>query len=115
MSPRRGDVALVYFPHSDLTTIKLRPVLVIQADGLDAGLPQLIVAMVSSNLSRAGHPSRLVIRLKDSIAPATGLKSDSLIMTDNLATIELRLIKRTIGRMVEMTGVDQALGTSLGL
>jgi hypothetical protein len=32
MSYSRGDVALVYFPHSDLYTIKLRPVLVIQAE-----------------------------------------------------------------------------------
>ena len=44
MSPKRGDFALVYFPHSDLTTIKLRPVLVMQADGLNTGIPQVIVA-----------------------------------------------------------------------
>jgi hypothetical protein len=35
MSYSRGDVALVYSPHSDLYTIKLRPVLVIQADNLN--------------------------------------------------------------------------------
>ncbi len=34
MSLRRGDFALVYFPHSDLRTVKLRPVLVVQAEGL---------------------------------------------------------------------------------
>lgn len=45
MSPRRGEFALVYFPHSDLRTVKLRPVLVIQAEDLDTGLPQVIVAM----------------------------------------------------------------------
>ena len=37
MSYSRGDVALVYFPHSDLYTIKLRPVLVLQADTLNTG------------------------------------------------------------------------------
>lgn len=59
MNPKRGGFALVYFPHSDLTTIKLRPVLVVQADDLGTGLGQLIVAMVSSNLTRAGHQAAL--------------------------------------------------------
>jgi mRNA interferase MazF len=35
---KRGDVVLVVFPHSDLQTAKLRPALIIQADGLDTGL-----------------------------------------------------------------------------
>ena len=115
MTLRRGDFALVYFPHSDLTTIKLRPVLVVQAENLSTGLPQVVVAMVSSNLSRAGHPSRIVILLQDPIAARTGLRSDSVIMTDNLATIELKLIRRTLGNLDKMEMVDQALRTTLGL
>ena len=43
----RGDVVLVLFPHSDLRTAKLRPALVVQANDLRTGLPQLIVAMVT--------------------------------------------------------------------
>ncbi|MGA8579832.1 MAG: type II toxin-antitoxin system PemK/MazF family toxin, partial [Bryobacteraceae bacterium] len=65
MSFRRGDFALVYFPHSDLRTVKLRPVLVVQAEQLNTGLPQVVVAMVSSNLGRAGHPTRVTVSLKD--------------------------------------------------
>jgi mRNA-degrading endonuclease toxin of MazEF toxin-antitoxin module len=38
MTYKRGDIVLVYFPHSDLYTIKLRPVLVIQADNLNTGI-----------------------------------------------------------------------------
>jgi len=115
MSLRRGDFALVYFPHSDLTTIKLRPVLVVQAEDLNTGLPQLIVAMVSSNLARGGHPCRVVVRLREPDAVATGLKPDSVIMADNLATIELRLIKRAIGSMAHMESVDRALRSTLAL
>jgi mRNA interferase MazF len=115
MNPKRGDFALVYFPHSNLTTIKLRPVLVVQADSLKTGLSQLIVAMVSSNLNRAGHPSRVTVRISDPAAAETGLKSDSVIMTDNLATLELRLIRRTIGRIADMQAVDRSLRTTLAL
>ena len=115
MNLRRGDFALVYFPHSDLRMVKLRPVLVVQAENLNTGNPQVIVAMVSSNMSRAGHASRVTVLLKDRAASETGLKSDSLIMTDNLATIELKLIERRIGRMPQMEIVDLALRKTLAL
>jgi mRNA interferase MazF len=109
MSLRRGDFALVYFPHSDLRIVKLRSVLIVQAENLNTGLPQVIVAMVSSNMSRAGHASRVTVLLKDPAAFETGLKSDSVIMTDNLATIELQLVERRIERMTRMELVDLAL------
>jgi len=59
MNLERGDFALVYFSHSDLRMVKLQPVLVVQADDLNRGLPQVIVAMVSSNMTRAGQASRV--------------------------------------------------------
>ena len=46
---RRGDVVLVLFPHSNLRTAKPRPALVIQADELQTGLPQLIVTILIKN------------------------------------------------------------------
>jgi mRNA interferase MazF len=57
----RGDVVLVLFPHSDLRTAKRRPALVVQADDLDTGLAQVIVAMITSKTFRAGHASRVLI------------------------------------------------------
>jgi mRNA interferase MazF len=57
---RRGEVVLVLFPNSDLRTAKRRPALVIQRNNLNHGLPQTIVAMISSNLARRGHPSRVL-------------------------------------------------------
>lgn len=50
---KRGDVVLVLFPHSDLRTAKTRPALIVQADDLDTGLPQVIVAMITSRMFRA--------------------------------------------------------------
>lgn len=57
MKSRRGDVVLVLFPNTDLRTTKRRPALVLQRDDLASGLAQTIVAMISSNLARAGHSS----------------------------------------------------------
>ena len=83
----RGDVALVLFPNSDLRTAKLRPVVIVQADNLQTGLPQVIVAMITSNLARAKHPSRVLIRIKTRNGRQSGLLTDSVVMTDNVATI----------------------------
>ena len=41
-NPKRGEIVLVLFPHSDLRTAKTRPVLIVQADELNTGLPQVI-------------------------------------------------------------------------
>lgn len=79
---RRGDVALVVFPDSNLRTAKLRPVLVVQADDLGTGLSQVIVAMITSNLSRAGHASRVKVLRAAAEGRQSGLLTDSVVMTD---------------------------------
>lgn len=111
---KRGDVVLVFFPHSDLRTAKTRPALVVQADNLETGLPQVIVAMVTSQMSRAGHPSRVTVLLASPEGKKSGLLTDSVIMTDNLATVFHRAIQRTIGSF-PMSGIDAALRGTLGL
>lgn len=115
MKISRGDVILVLFPDSNLRTAKRRPALVVQADDLQTGLPQVIVSMITSNMARAGHPSRLKILRVSSKWQQTGLRTDSVIMTDNLATITHVEIDRVLGRLTDMRPVDDALCHTLGL
>ena len=82
MKTRRGDVVLVLFPNSDLRTAKRRPALVLQRDNLRSGLEQTIVAMLSSNLARRGHPSRVFIAVSSPEGKATELRLDSIVMTE---------------------------------
>jgi len=111
---KRDDVVLVLFPHSDLRTARPRPALVVQADNLQTGLSQVIVAMITSRLFRAGHPSRVLIRLSTPEGQQSGLLTDSVVMTDNLATIVEVAIERVIGTL-PMKDVDKALRHTLGL
>ena len=111
---KRGDVVLVLFPHSNLRTAKTRPALVVQADNLQTGLPQVIVAMITSRLFRAHHPSRVTVLLSTLEGRQSGLLTDSVVMTDNLATIAESEIDRVIGSL-PMTKVDIALRHTLGL
>jgi mRNA interferase MazF len=115
MKPRRGDVVLVLFPNSDLRTAKRRPALVIQRDDLGNGLPQVIVAMISSNPQRRGHPSRIFVG-RDSIeGKSAGLRLDSVVMTDNLATILETELDSILGRLPDMKAVTTALQHTLAL
>lgn len=106
---------LVLFPDSNLRTAKRRPALVVQAGDLGTGLGQTIVAMISSNLARAGHPSRVRVSLAMAEGRGSGLRTESVIMTDNLATIADNEIDRSIGSWGTMVEVDAALRHTLGL
>ncbi|MBW3622600.1 MAG: type II toxin-antitoxin system PemK/MazF family toxin [Armatimonadetes bacterium] len=79
--PERGDVILVLFPNSDLVTAKTRPALVVQAYDLQTGLPQVIVAMITSRMTRSGHPSRVAVLLSTSEGKQSGLLTDSVLNT----------------------------------
>lgn len=113
-SYKRGDVVLVLFPHSDLRTAKLRPALIVQADNLDTGFSQAIVVVITSNMLRANHSSRLPVFLSHPEGKKSGLLTDSVIMTDNIATVIDKAIERIIGTF-PMEKVDAALRYTLGL
>src|SRR5436853_3772396 len=86
MKTRRGDVVLVLFPNSDLRTAKRRPALILQRDKLGGGLPQTIIAMISTNLARRGHASRVFISTGSPEGKSSGLRLDSVVLCDTLAT-----------------------------
>jgi mRNA interferase MazF len=111
----RGDVVLVLYPDSNLRTAKRRPALVVQSDDIATGLEQTIVAMVTSNMDRAGHRSRFSVRQGSEMGKEMGLLTDSVVMTDNLATVRETEIAHTIGRCCDMSLVDAALLHTLGL
>jgi len=112
--PKRGDIVLVLFPHSDLRTAKPRPALIVQADDLKTGLPQVIVAMITSKTFRANHPSRILVKIDLAAGRKSGLLSDSVVVMDNLATIADVAVDRVIGSL-PMKEIDKALKHTLGL
>ena len=71
--------------------------------------------MISSNMTRAGHPSRVTVKLGSDIAKESGLLTDSVIMTDNLATIHRSEIDCIIGTLDGLEAVEAALRTTLAL
>jgi mRNA interferase MazF len=74
----------------------------------------MMMAMVTSKTFRAGHPSRVLVQLSTPEGKQSGLLTDSVVMTDNLATIIESAIIRVIGTL-PMDKVDVALRHTLGL
>ena len=70
--------------------------------------------MISSRLFRANHPSRVTVLRSTPEGQQSGLLTDSVVMTDNLATITESAIDRVIGGL-SMTEVDTALRHTLNL
>ncbi len=112
---KRGDVVLVLFPNSDLKTAKKRPGLVVQANDLKTGIDQVIIAMITSNLARRGHPCRHFIARESQVGKQSGVLTDSVVMTDSLATVFLKAIDSKIGALENMAPIDVVLRKTLGL
>jgi mRNA interferase MazF len=70
--------------------------------------------MITSRLFRANHPSRVTVLSASPEGRQSGLLADSVVMTDNLATVMDAAVHRVIGTL-PMTGVDVALRHTLQL
>ena len=111
---KRGDIVLVRFPDSNLLSTTARPGVIVQADKLQTGLPQVIVAMITTKMFRANHPSRVTIFLSNGEGQQSGLLRNSVVMTDNLATVTDSAIDRVIGS-IPMEKIDAALRHTLNI
>lgn len=80
-----------------------------------AALPQTAIAMISSNPLRIGHPSRVSIAAASPEGRTAGLRLDSIVMTDNLATVLDDEIESVLGKLTDLTKVETATRHTLGL
>jgi len=99
MSVRRGDVVLAWYPFASGQGSKRRPCIVIQNDADNGKLANVIVAQITSNLTRVGDKSHFLIQRATADGRQAGVLHDSVVSCTNLATIEQALIARTIGSL----------------
>jgi mRNA interferase MazF len=81
---------------------------------LETYLPQVIVAMITGRTFRAGHASRVEVLRATAEGRQSGLLTDSVVMTDNLATVNDSEIHRVVGSL-PMDKVEAALRRTLAL
>lgn len=89
----------------------VRPVLVVQNDVGNRYSPTVIAAAVTSKLNKARLPTHIELSAK-----AYGLSRDSVVLLEQIRTIDKRRLKERIGLLSPqiMSRVDDALLISLG-
>jgi len=88
----KGSVILVPFPFTDFTATKLRPAVVLYENEDD-----VVVAFISSKMPALPAPADIPVIHSQPGFAATGLKTDSVIKLDKIATIIRTRIVGTIG------------------
>lgn len=101
-------------PTTNAKEVRRRPALIVQDAMLSTAFPNLIVASITSNVARRG-PGRVLVRSQSPEGREMGLRTDSLITLDNLATIPRWMVEGVHGTCTVMAEVDEALRTVLGL
>jgi mRNA interferase MazF len=117
MAVRRGDIVTVGIEQLPGRAIKRRPAVVIQCDRNNSRLANSVVAMITSNTSRArSEPTQVFIDISTREGRQTGLVYPSAVKCENLYTKPQRDMRK-IGEMPAslMQQVDEALKSSLEL
>jgi len=109
---RRGDIWTVDFePVMGSEQGKVRPALIIQNDIGNRYSPVLIVAAITSG-EKAIYDTEVEVK-----APEGGLRHDSLVLLNQIRTVDKRRVGRFWGRLAPQTmrQINEAIKISLGL
>ncbi len=113
MIVKRGDIF-----YADLSPVVgseqggIRPVLVVQNDVGNKYSPTVIAAAITSRINKAKLPTHIEIE-----AAQYGLQKDSVVLLEQIRTIDKRRLREKIGRLdeIQMVKVNDAISVSFGL
>ena len=112
-SVKRGDIY-----YADLSPVVgseqggMRPVIIIQNDVGNKYSPTVIAAAITSRMGKTKLPTHI-----DVMADRAGLPRDSIVLLEQLRTLDKRRLKEKLGHLGEdvMGEIDTAIAVSLGL
>ena len=112
MIVKRGDIF-----YADLSPVVgseqggVRPVIIVQNNVGNKYSPTIIVAAITSQINKARLPTHIEIT-----APHFGLPKDSVVLLEQIRTIDKKRLREKIGRFNEemMDQIDEGLKISLG-
>ena len=90
----KGKIVLIHFPFTDLTATKLRPALVIYE-----GKRDVVAVFISSKIPYELSDVDVLVTKKHAGFKKTGLKVDSVIKLDKIATVLKDLIIGELGEL----------------
>lgn len=115
---RRGDIY-----YADLSPVVgseqggVRPVLIVQNDVGNRYSPTVIAAAITSQTGKTKLPTHIEVQSSPVSGVGNGLAKNSVILLEQIRTIDKRRLKEKMGRLDERTMqmVDEAITVSFGL
>ena len=113
MTVKRGDIF-----YADLSPVVgseqggVRPVLIVQNDVGNRYSPTVIAAAITSQRDKSKLPTHIELS-----SQACGLSRDSIVLLEQIRTIDKRRLKERMGRLDDdaMNQINHALQVSFGL
>ena len=93
---KQGDIVLLAFPFTDLTSVKVRPGLVLSSESFNKRSEDLVFALITSNTSRI-QAEDIILEPSNPDFPKSGLKRASALRIGRLHTLSKRLARRRLG------------------
>lgn len=118
MNVKRGDIF-----YADLSPVVgseqggLRPVLIVQNDIGNRYSPTVIAAAITSRMTKTRLPTHIDLFKSDSAEGSLGLAKDSVVLLEQIRTIDKQRLKEKMGHLDEgiMQKVNDAITVSFGL
>ena len=90
----------------------MRPVLIVQNDVGNKHSPTVIAAAITSQINKARLPTHIELSARN-----YGLSKDSVILLEQIRTIDKKRLKEKMGRIDDrlMNKVDSAIAVSFGI
>ena len=113
MEVRRGDIFIADLdPVTGSKQGGVRPVLIVQNNRGNRFSPTVICAAMTSKLGKADLPTHVWVSAKDS-----GLKSDSLVLCEQIRTLDKQRLGAHVGQIDELVlrRVEFSLRAALGM
>ena len=102
MTPfKRGDVILIAFPFTDLTTTKMRPGVIVSSDRFNKKYEDIVVAAITSQVPKSLSNDDFSLSHTDQAD--AGLPKASIVKLGKIVTLDQRFVRKKLGRIPEET------------
>jgi len=114
---RRGDVILAKVPSATGAAPKTRRALVVQSDYYNQRISNLLVATITSNLTRRSDAAHYFLGASTPEGKSAGVHRDSLVSCLNLAVLSATDVVTKIGELPKdvTDRIDACLKVALGI
>ena len=112
---KKGTIVLIPFPFTDLTGTKVRPALIVSSNVLKG--EDIVLVFISSLKTKNLLSTDLLITTSHKDFKQTGLKEESILKIDKIATLDKKIILGELGEISRdiQKEVDQKLKIVFGL